>query len=83
MVAFDLSMLMLVRPTCAYIDPGMGSLLLQVILGSVLAGLVAIKLFWRQLKMFVAMLIGRSSNKIQPLDKSGAETEQQEGQSDV
>ena len=83
MVIFDLSTLMLVHPTCAYIDPGTGSMLLQIILGSVLASLVAIKLFWRQLKVFAGRLIGRSSKKAQPPEKIGAETERQERQSDV
>ena len=58
-VASDLSQLMQVRPNCAYIDPGMGSLIFQVLLGTVLASLVAIKVYWRQLKVFVGRLIGR------------------------
>ena len=85
MVIFDLSTLMLVHPICAYIDPGTGSMLLQIILGTVLASLVAIKLFWRQLKVFAGRPIGRSSKKppAQPPEKIGAETECQERQSDV
>ena len=75
------SSLMMVRPICAYIDPGTGSLLLQVVLGSVLASLVGIKLFWRQLKEFAGRLIGRpgTSRNIEGQDskESGAETDHQ------
>jgi len=82
-VIFDLSTLMVVHPICAYIDPGTGSMLLQIILGSVLASLVAIKLFWHQLKALAGRLVGRSSKKTQPPEKIGAETKRPEGPSDV
>jgi len=36
-------------PTPAYIDPGSGSLLLQIILGGVAAAGVTMKLTWRRL----------------------------------
>ena len=35
---------------CAYIDPGSGSLLVQALIGGVLAGLHVIKLYWQKLK---------------------------------
>lgn len=34
----------------AYIDPGAGSLFVQAIIGGLLAGLYAIKLYWQKLK---------------------------------
>lgn len=36
------------RPARAYIDPGSGSLLLQMILGGVAAVWVAVRLYWRR-----------------------------------
>ena len=34
----------------AYLDPGTGSIILQVILASLLAILVAFRMFWRKIK---------------------------------
>ena len=39
--------------TLPYIDPGTGSMLLQVILGGVAAAVVGIKLFWGRLLGFL------------------------------
>ena len=38
-------------PAWAYIDPGAGSLLLQLILGGLGGLLVAIRLFWRRIRV--------------------------------
>ena len=51
-------------PVSAYLDPGTGSMLLQVILGGIAAVGVAIKLFWHKIR--VAIGLGK---------KSGAEDE--------
>ena len=74
-----------VHPALAYIDPGTGSLVLQVIVGSALAGLLATKLFWQQLKVFVGRLAGRRSRKpqAQPSRKTGGETDRRDGHADV
>jgi hypothetical protein len=44
----------------AYLDPGTGSMLLQVILGGVAAVAVAIKLFWYKIRAAVGL--GKKSN---------------------
>lgn len=36
----------------AYIDPGTGSMLLQVILGGLAAAAVTLKIFWRRVRDF-------------------------------
>lgn len=36
-------------PVAAYIDPGAGSLILQIILGGVAGAFVAFKLLWRRI----------------------------------
>jgi len=49
--------LLVVEPAYAYIDPGSGSMMLQLLLGG-LAGLgVAIRLYWRRIRS----LLGRRS----------------------
>lgn len=40
------------RTAQAYLDPGSGSLLFQIIVGGVLSGLFAIKLYYRKIKLF-------------------------------
>ena len=44
-------LLLFVTDTEAYLDPGTGSMLLQVILGGVAAVGVAIKLYWHKLRV--------------------------------
>ena len=48
-------LLLLVADTEAYLDPGTGSMLLQVILGGVAAVGVAIKLYWHKLRVAFGM----------------------------
>jgi hypothetical protein len=48
------------EPVFAYLDPGTGSMLLQVILGGVAAVAVAIKLFWYKIRAAVGL--GKKSN---------------------
>ena len=43
-------MLLAASPAWAYIDPGAGSLLLQLILGGIGGLYVAVKLFWRRIR---------------------------------
>lgn len=44
------SLVFAVEPAFAYLDPGTGSMLLQVILGGIAAVGVAIKLFWYKIR---------------------------------
>jgi hypothetical protein len=39
-------------PAFAYLDPGTGSMILQVILGGAAAAGVALKLYWQNIKLF-------------------------------
>ncbi len=47
------------REAYGYIDPGTGSLILQVIIGSLLGAAFAIKIFWRHIMYFAGRLFGR------------------------
>ena len=46
----------------AYIDPGTGSLIIQVLIGALVGGLVAAKIFWTRIKGFFKGLFSRGSN---------------------
>ena len=50
MLLFHLSYYGLTPP--AYIDPGTGSLIIQVLIGALVGGLVAAKIFWIKIKTF-------------------------------
>jgi hypothetical protein len=43
----------------AYLDPGTGSFILQVLIASLLGGVFAIKMFWSKIKAFFANLISK------------------------
>jgi hypothetical protein len=45
----------------AYIDPGAGSLFIQALIGGVLAGLYAIKLYWTKLKLGLTKLFSKKN----------------------
>lgn len=56
---------MIVSDAYAYLDPGTGSMLLQVILGGIAAVGVAIKLYWHKLRAAFGM-----AKKPDPEDES-------------
>ncbi len=39
----------------AYIDPGTGSIILQAIAAGIIGGLVAVKLFWHRILVFLGI----------------------------
>ena len=50
-----LLMLFLFTDAVAYLDPGTGSMMLQVILGGIAAVGVAIKLYWHKLRVAIGL----------------------------
>ena len=52
--AMTLGTLLLWDEAFAYIDPGTGSLILQWIVGMVLAGLAVLNIYWQRLKNFLS-----------------------------
>ena len=49
-------LLLMITPSAfAYLDPGTGSMLLQVILGGIAAVGVALKLFWHKIRVALGM----------------------------
>ena len=47
----------------AYLDPGTGSYLFQVLVGAFLGGLFAIKMFWRNIRTFISKLLSRGASE--------------------
>ena len=47
------------RPAHAYLDPGTGSMVFQVLAGAALASLFAVKMFWLRIRTFVAATVLR------------------------
>lgn len=43
-------LLLLSREACAYIDPGTGSFMMQIVVGLVIGAGITIKLYWRKVK---------------------------------
>lgn len=64
-VILGIFLLLLLGNAHAYLDPGTGSMLLQVILGGVAAVGVAIKLYWHKLRVAFGM-----GKKEEPEDES-------------
>jgi hypothetical protein len=48
-------LVLLAQPAFAYLDPGTGSMLLQVILGGIAAVGVALKLFWHKIRVAIGL----------------------------
>jgi len=47
------------RDTYAYLDPGSGSYIMQIIIGFILGTLVGVKIFWKKIKEFFARFFKR------------------------
>jgi hypothetical protein len=45
----------------AYLDPGSGSFILQIIIGAILGGLVTIKIYFHKIKSFFIKLFHRQN----------------------
>jgi len=64
-VIITILLLLMFTDAIAYLDPGTGSMLLQVILGGIAAIGVAIKLYWHRLRAAFGM-----AKKADPEDES-------------
>lgn len=47
----------------AYLDPGSGSLLIQLLLGAVLGGVYFVKLYWGKIIQFILSLFGKKTDE--------------------
>jgi hypothetical protein len=60
LVSYTLS-LVYPRVAWAYLDPGTGSYFFQILIGVVLGSLLAVRLFWGKIRIFIQRMF--SSNK--------------------
>jgi hypothetical protein len=58
MVSVILFLIGMEDPALAYLDPGTGSMILQLLLGGIAGAMVILKLYWRR---FVGLFRGNSS----------------------
>ena len=63
-------MLPIASPAQAYLDPGTGSMILQIILGGVAGLLVAGKLYWARLKKFFGFAAADAAATEEPTDSN-------------
>jgi hypothetical protein len=63
LIALVLVCLVFPRPAYAYLDPGTGSYILQLILAALLGVAFAVKLFWKNIKTFFQDLFSREEDR--------------------
>lgn len=51
---------------CAYLDPGTGSFIFQMIIAGFVGGLFALKLFWTHVKTFFSPLFSKRKKEDDP-----------------
>lgn len=52
----------------AYLDPGTGSYIFQILIAGLVGGLFAVKIFWARIKFIFAKLLGKGGDKKQAED---------------
>ena len=57
------------RPAHAYLDPGSVSYVLQIVIAAIIGGLVAIKIFWTSIKLFLSRIFKRDKPARDPETK--------------
>ena len=57
----------------AYIDPGTGSLVIQMVVAGVMAGLYLFKRYWTKIKLFVGHLVNKEGTAGIPPDSPSQE----------
>ncbi|OGM11465.1 hypothetical protein A2Z22_00240 [Candidatus Woesebacteria bacterium RBG_16_34_12] len=62
LVVFFIFLFFLPRQAQAYIDPGTGSYVVQIILAFILGGVFTLKLYWKKITKFLRKLFSKSTN---------------------
>lgn len=68
-------LLFLSQQAYAYLDPGAGSFILQMLIAGIMGALFTIKLYWYKVKVLVARLLGK---EIEENNDEGDEDEEDE-----
>ena len=60
LIAIILMLLILPQSSYAYLDPGTGSYIIQIIIAGFLGGIFALKIFWKQIKVFFKKIFSKN-----------------------
>ena len=60
----------LMRPAYAYLDPGTGSFILQMLVAGILGAMFTIKMYWYRFKSWLAKLFGKEVDSSANLEES-------------
>ncbi|MGK0296860.1 MAG: hypothetical protein ACI9XC_000459 [Gammaproteobacteria bacterium] len=60
------------QSAAAYLDPGTGSLILQMLIAGIIGAMFTIKLYWYRLMDFVDRIFGKSTESESDSDNDGA-----------
>lgn len=63
LILFGIVYLIFPQTIFAYLDPGTGSYILQIVLAAIVGAAFTIKLYWTKVKSFVVNLFTRRSKK--------------------
>ncbi|HCS79047.1 TPA: hypothetical protein DIV55_04900 [Patescibacteria group bacterium] len=55
--------LLAVRPALAYLDPGSGSYVFQLLIAGLLTASVTVKMYWRQIKSYIEKKVMRKRDE--------------------
>lgn len=75
MIIYLFSLLSPAHDIAAYLDPGSGSFIIQLLIGGIVGLLLVIRTFWGRIKLFINNLLGRETAVV-------SETEQYEADDD-
>jgi len=59
-------LIMPTRPAMAYLDPGTGSYVYQIIIGSALAGAYTVKVYWKAITTKVRQMMSKKESNGKP-----------------
>ncbi len=74
---------LIAMPAHAYVDPGTGSMAIQIIIGSIVAAAFMIKTYYYGLKRWIARLFGRDGGYEVDGDSEGANSRPADESSDT
>lgn len=63
LLSFSLLFFLSAEPAHAYLDPGSGSFIFQIIIGTVLGSMFALKTYFRGIKRFISGRLRRKNEK--------------------
>ncbi|MBT3311504.1 MAG: hypothetical protein HN737_08310 [Desulfobacterales bacterium] len=61
-ISVSAAILLAAQNAYAYIDPGTGSMILQVVIGVVVGSAMAVKMSWRRIKSFWFRMVGKETS---------------------